>query len=274
MPVLENVERITFTVETLVVREGQKLARLQADENGYYNDFPVAVLGVSTRNKTYYDVSEFVAQITEPNTYLNQMIADGTLYGEYGHPNLTNLDHGEQINRLAVIDENRISHHFRKIQTSHDLESGGRLITADIKPTGPYGKFLKENLDEPFMNTAFSLRSITQDRMEGDIRRRKMRKLVTFDAVAAGGYAEASKRFMPSKGALETIDVTFNSTKDALLFNECALESFADTEIAEIFKTDKIFLQRRVATLLKGTGVLKIEGEKDLASLYHSLVRP
>ena len=273
MSSVESVDRVTFTVETLFVRDGQKLGRLRSGEDGYYENFPMAALGVATRNNTYYDVSEFVDQITNPETYFNRMLADGTLYGEYGHPTIAGMDHAAQLNRLSVIAEDRVSHHFRRISTGNMLESGGRLITADIKPSGPYGKYLQESLEEPHMNTAFSLRSITMDRVERGLVRRKMRKLVTFDAVAAGGYAEASKRFLQSNGATESLEIRVDPNTDLACFNEIALESFAESELADIFGTKNVEMHRKNMTVLKGTGLVQIEGKDGLRSLYHELVK-
>lgn len=273
MPSLEAVDRITFNVETLVVRDGQKLARPRPDADGYYTSFPVAALGAATRNLTYYDVDEFVKQIVSPDTYFNKMLTDGTLYGEYGHPSIADLPHAAQLSRLSVVAEERISHHFRKVSTGDKLESGGRLVVADVKPVGQFGAVLKESLEEPYINTAFSLRAITADRMEGSLRRRKMRKLVTFDAVAASGYAEATKRFCTQNtGSVEMLQIQIDPERDLACIESAALESFSKTELAEIFKTDQIAQVRREVTVLRGTGLLQA-GEAGVRSLYHELVK-
>ena len=272
MPTLEPVDRIQFTVETLIVRDGQKLQRPRPNADGYYENFPMAALGVATRNNTYYDVDEFVKQITSPATFFNKMLSDGTLYGEYGHPDLTGMTHEQQLSRLSITDEDRVSHHFRKVGSGEKLSSGGRLITAEIKPHGPFGRHLKESLDEPFVNTAFSLRSITHDRQEGQLLRRKMAKLVTFDAVAAGGYSEASKRYVAHAGAQEMIQIQIDPKKDMATISRVAFESYTDTELAEIFKTDDIAQVTRELTILRGTGLLK-DGEGRVKSLYHEIVR-
>jgi hypothetical protein len=266
---IENVDRITFTVETLVVRDGRKLARLRPDEDGYYRDHPMAVLGIPSRNNTYYDVAEFVDQLTSPHAAINKLLTDGNLYGEYGHPQLVGLSHQDQLNRLAMIDDKLVSHHFRRIATGKKLENGGVLITGDVKPTGPHGRMLAENFNEPFMNTSFSLRAITQDRMENGLRRRKTRKLVTFDAVAAGGYAEASKRYAPST---ESLNIVFDPVREMASFQEVALETFSDTELNEIFGAKTVALFKKKATLIKGTGLVQLDGEDKLRSLYHELI--
>jgi len=271
MPALESVDRINFTIETLIVRDGRKLQRPRPNADGYYEDFPMAALGVSTRNNTYYDVDEFVKQITSPTTYFNKMLSDGTLYGEYGHPDLRGMTHEQQLSRLSIPDEHRVSHHFRKVGSGEKLESGGRLITASIKPHGPFGPQLKESLDEPFINTAFSLRSITNDRQEGSLIRRKMCKLVTFDAVAAGGYSEASKRYVGHM-ATETLQIRIDPSVDMASISRVAFESFTETELADIFKTNDVSKVTRELTILRGTGLLK-DGEKGVRSLYHELVR-
>lgn len=269
MAALENVDRISFTVETLMVREGKKLGLPRPDKDGYFCDFPMAALGVATRNDTYYEVPEFVNQITSKDTYVNKMLVDGTLYGEYDHPDVVGLPLEMQLNRLAVVRPDRISHHFKKISTGPKLEGGGVLLVADIKPSGVMGAHLKANLEEPLMNTAFSLRSITQDKVVGTLRRRKMRKLVTFDAVAAGGYEQASKRFAATEG----LEVAFNPAHAQAVFTEVALESFTNSELNDIFGTKNLAIHRREVTLLKGTGLLSAGGERGRMSLYHELVK-
>lgn len=265
MAALENVDRISFVVDTLVVKDGKKLGTIRPDSDGYYT-VPLAVLGIPTDNHTYYDVSEFTQQLTSPTSILNRKLTDGKLYGEWGHPKINLLDEKQVIPRLLDIDEDKMCHHFKKIWTGEKLASGGIVIYGAIKPTGPRGEHLKANLDDPCMNTSFSLRSIASSRQEGNIMRRKVKQLVTFDYVTAGGYNQASKRFSPSN---ESIDISL--TDKNFKITEAALECFNNTELNEIFGAKQVMIGRKTMTYIGNTGTLKDESGNS-TSVFKQLI--
>jgi hypothetical protein len=267
----KSFDTISFVVETLIVRNGKKLKRLTPDEHGYYGNFPIAVIGGKTRNDTFYEAPEFLSQIQSEKSYFNMMLRDGTLYGELGHPKLDNMSHQEQLNRLVHIDESRVSHHFRKVTNGEKLSSGGTIVLADIKPHGEKGYVVKENLSEPYMNTSFSLRSITQDRQDpSGVLYRKMRKLITFDYVLAGGYEEASKRYIVGN---EGVRIKLDPANDIALLQEVALEHFTMKELSDIFGTKQVLLHKRQVTVIKGSGLFKENGENMARSIYHELIK-
>lgn len=270
---LEDVRGLQVNVETLIVREGRKLGRIRPDERGFYPNIPVAALGVTSRNNTYYFVDDFVDQIVNERSYVNRMVKDGTLYGEYGHPNIAGMTENLALNRLMVIDEKLMSHNIGALRTGDLLESGGRLLNADIKPAGPYGQTLKDSFDDPCLNTAFSLRSITEAFMKDGVSHRKMKKLVTFDAVAAGGYAEASKRFAPGVEGFEHLAIRLNPYDGGAVFTEVALECFTNHELNEIYGSKHVELRRRTVTHLPGSAVVRASDERHLRSVYHELVQ-
>ena len=243
---IQDASHLQFRVETLVVRDGRKLGRLRPDENGYYNKMPVAALGVATRNKTYYEVDSFASEIKSPTSMFNQRLIGGQLYGELGHPELAGLDRDKAVARLVNIDEKNWAHHIRAVEIGDKLENGGFLLCADIKPTGVGRETVQENFDDPYMNTAFSLRSITNATQRGDLSYRVMKKLITFDFVGAGGYYEASKLFAPS---MESFDLDLTPMGNAV-FHECSMENFSDTEINEFFGTNKVQKQTHTTTLI------------------------
>ena len=241
---VENVRGLTFHAETMLVRDGGQLRAPVPDKYGFYENIPMAVLGIPTQNNTYYFVNEFKDQIVNPNSFFNKVLTDGKLYGEWGHPKLTGMSREDQLNRLSVIDEDRISHNFRNVRNGRELSTGGMLVVADIKPHGPQAGPLRASLDDPYVNTAFSLRGITDTEMRGGIAYRRLRKLVTFDAVFAGGYSQAAKRFASamenlSGGSFSDVSIPMDVT-DRLVFNQVALESWTDHELNDIFKARQV----------------------------------
>lgn len=258
---------ISFCVDTLVVRERRKLGVPRADEGGYY-EMPLAALGIPTRNRTYYDINAFVSQITSSDTGINKMLTDGNLYGEYGHPDVMLLNHEQMLSRLLQIDEKNVSHHIKGIATGDKLEEGGKLVIGKVKPTGPYGKHLQDNINDPCMNTAFSLRSIAASHDAGNLIHREIKKLVTFDAVNAGGYAEASKRFSPSTESFEIKQLD----NGMLQLTEAALECMTNTEINEIIGSRHVMVGKQRMTIINGQRTF-IDENGNKKSISHELMR-
>jgi hypothetical protein len=267
MAALQNVDRISFCVDTLIVKNGRKLGRIRPDESGYYK-MPIAVLGTVTDNFTYYEVEDFVAQLTSPTSFINRVLVDGKCYGEYGHPMIRLLPENQQIPRLMVIDEKCQSHHIKAVTTGEKLESGGRLLYGLLKPAGPYGEYLQASLDDPCQNTSFSLRSIAQSRNENGITRRKIKQLVTFDYVCAGGYNEASKRYTPG---VESIAIELTPQSVDLAVITTAMESLSNTEINELFGAKVVTIGTQRTTFVNKEAALR-DANGCLRSVYTSLL--
>lgn len=270
-PILENTDSITFSVEVMTVKNGRKLGRVRPDEMGYYNNFPLSVIGAVSDNATYYTVDSFVNQIKDPKSSFNMLLTDGKLYGEYGHPPLEGLKDSEVYTRLARVAEERRSHHFKRIATGEKLESGGTLIVGDFKPMGPYGKDLNDELSEPLANTSFSLRSIVGQTINNGVKVRSMKKLVTFDTVFGGGYNQAAKRYCA--GTEHLIDFTLNADINAGKFTEYACENFSDAELNEIFKSSNVQLHKRHVTYVKAKNGLHFRNDTEMRSAYYELMR-
>jgi len=269
MPALQNVSNIQFRVETLVAKDRRNAGRLRQDAEGYYNDVPVAALGIASQNNTYYDVDAFQKQMTSPDTYINKVLTQGKLYGEYGHPSIAGMQNAAAIDRLSVIDEKSVSHHFRSISTGESLSGGGKLVVAKLKPTGPYKQALKDSLDDPCINTAFSLRAVTSAEQRGNLSYRVMKKLVTFDAVCAGGYAEAAKSYSP---ALESFDVSILPSGQVML-SQVSLESYTDTELNELFGITEAVKISQVQTLLSKEASYEFRSSVGKRSFYMDLIK-
>lgn len=267
MSALQNVDRISFSVDVLTVKNGRKLGRIRPDEDGYYT-IPLAVLGTVTDNRTYYEVEDFVAQMTSKDSFFNRLLTDGKLYGEYGHPKIMLLPPDMRLPRLMDLNEQTTSHHIRKVWAGEKLETGGRIIYGQVKPSGPYGDDLKQSLDDPCLNTSFSLRSIAHSRDEGNITRRKIKVLVTFDYVCGGGYAEASKRYAPS---VESASFEMALTPGMFTTTAVAMEHLTNTELNEIFGAKTVTVGTKTKTFLDKKSAFQDDTGR-LRSVYTSLL--
>jgi hypothetical protein len=270
------MSNLQFRVETIMARGSHKLGRIRPNNEGYYEQVPVAVMGIPTRNKTFYDISSFHDQLTNPSSSINIRLTTGMLYGEWGHPEIIGLQQDIALARLSEIQEKNYSHHFKSIQSGPTLENGGMLILADVKPTGPYAESLKNNFDDPCMNTAFSLRGITSAEDRNGYSYRKLKKLVTFDAVGTSGYLESSKQFSPSVSleSLSSFDIDIVDV-DTAIFSQAALENFTDTELNEFFGCKTISIRKQIVTIAKAEEPGRFKGVKalQLRSQYHDLIK-
>lgn len=241
-PCLQDPSHIQFRVDTMMVQDGKTLKAATPDEHGYFVGMPVAGLGFPTRNKTYYEVNSFANCINSPNSTFRRRLNSGSLYGEIGHPNIAGLTKEEVARRMLNIDEKNYAVFYRNVYISPEkLPNGGKLILADIKPFGPGEDMVRKNFEDPYMNTSFSLRSITQSRPHNGLSYRVMTNLITFDWVGAGGYGEASKRYSPSLENLESVeDFEIEFESNAIITNEFSLEYLRDTFLNELFHTNKI----------------------------------
>lgn len=254
MAPLQDVRNLQFRVDIMTVQNGRKLRGMKPDENGFYNNVPLTCLGTESRNRTAYDVASFVRQIRDPSCVFNELLTTGQMYGELGHPNVIGLKQDEQFQRLLKVDEDRVSHLFGSIYTGKTLENGGVVLEGSVRPHGKQGQWVKESLEDPYANTAFSLRAITETRPNagrGGVPLRYMKKLVTFDYVGAGGYREASKVYSSSVENFFSYEVDLDGITNTARFDTIALESFSDQEINEIFGAKTICRVSKVITFAK-----------------------
>ena len=249
-------QNVQFCMETMFAPKGYRVGVIRPDEAGFYCGLPMMVLGAVTENDSYYDVDSMVDHLTNPQYAFRRKLYNQQLYGEWGHPDFLLYQEKDRLPRLMSINEKYHSHLFRKIETGKRLESGGILVIADLKPTGPYGSYLKESLDDPYANTGFSLRSWINNTMKNGVKYRTVNALVTVDAVGAGGYPDASKRngigIESFNGMSDFNNLTIDVMRDGnLLCDEIALESLSGTELNEIFGVSTITRLTQKRTLIK-----------------------
>mgnify|MGYP006424601777 CR=1 FL=1 len=273
---LESVDNISFVIETMHVFDGHKLGKLTSDKEGYYLNIPMAVLGTVTQNNTYYQVDRFKDEISGQESLFRKTLADGKLYGEYGHPGeLNTLGRDAMLKRLLTVEPKNQSHHIKRVGTGRRLENGGLIIDADVKPFGPYGDHLKESLESNSMNTAFSLRSASKSQTKNGVTHRTMLRLVTFDYVCSGGYFEASKRYVTGSGMEEHVGVFAEpgNTSNGVLMDYVAYEHVGNEELNDILGAHHIVKERRQATYFPQTDAVRRADKPQLIDSYLSFIR-
>lgn len=195
--------RVTYGCTALV--GSNKTGIIRPDASGY-RTMVLGGLNMYNSGNAMYMNDEHAARIlVDASSDLQRMISRGVLRGEYGHPKrLAGMTQDQHMQRALQIYEDRVCAHFRKIWLDPNLmkDSSGRAIVAimgEVKPSGELGPRLKEHLENPHENVCFSIRSFTKDTVGQDgIKRKSLRKVVTFDYVNEPGMENAEKYKAPS----------------------------------------------------------------------------
>lgn len=260
------MSNIAFDVSSALYTEGGAKA-LQPNNQGVYEKVCVMVLGKTSRNGKNYDVESMVYAITGRDSIFYKKLRAGQLQGEYGHPFVTDE---KDLARIALVDPTKVSHIIHRVYCGASTEAGHTLVYADIQPFGPYGKCLDESFKSPYINTAFSLRSLvaqTGTASDGSINQ-KVTALITIDAVDAPGYAEASKVCVGTEGI--TVPINHPEEHMNILANVCGCESVNDQQLLDLLEVDKVTIKRNVRGLVNSTGKY-IHTQDGKKSLFHEL---
>lgn len=277
--------------EMLVVCNKSRRGSIKVDDEGYYRDVPVAELNATSRNRTAYESNSFINEITDPTTAFGMKLLDGQLYGEFTHPDTLHYDSNDKnyeakvLQRMTTVDLLHQSHHFNAIKVSDPMSDNRRIVYADLKPCGKYGPQLKENLDNPSMNTAFSLRCVTEVITDYDsnlvnipngVSKYRTLKLITFDNVDSGGFRTACKTNSLSlenytQNYIHNINV--DQVNTSLKFENFKMESLTDTEINEILGTNEVYRASKVITYLNDSEnrIRDLQKHKSFESMVVSL---
>lgn len=236
---------VSFRVESMYTKNGGRVGVIKPNAQGIYCGLPMMVLGQVTQQQTYYDPQSMVDQITNPNSRYSTVLRQGKSYGEWGHPSFIGMPQSDQLQRLVTVDEKHTSHLFTSVYTDNPSADGTIVVRADIKPSGPMGPVLKESLDDPVINTAFSLRAYVDTKVNAQgVKMRTVRSLVTFDTVGASGFYGTDKAHaigLESFAGSNFLDYEINVMQDGnLMIDQVALETYNNTDLNEIFGTSDI----------------------------------
>jgi hypothetical protein len=211
---------------------------IKPDSDGYY-ELVVGGLNIFNSANSFYTADS--ASLFE-NPSFKRRIQNGALKGEVGHPfNDCTGSAGSNgscyvsqeafLDRFLTIRETNVCAAHSKIWLDFDRikDKNGRpiiAIMAKTKPAGIHADVLKDSLDDPKQNTAFSVRGITEDRMVGGIRNRTLKTIITFDYVNEPGIHVATEWESP------------------------ALESFYEKQVdsRDIIKLEKSTVAKNLAT--------------------------
>jgi hypothetical protein len=172
------------------------------DANGYYTH-PVGALDVFNTVGEFY-TAKGAKDLFLGSSHFMRRVKEGVIYGENGHPvPLPGQNFRDFYRRAMTIDEKSLACHFLDFWLDFDSckDATGRpivVIMARVKPFGPYASSCQEALDNPNINSCFSIRSVTDDKMVGNVLERRLKQIVTFDLVVESGLASARKYKSPA----------------------------------------------------------------------------
>lgn len=174
---------------------------LKPDADGYYT----VILGALDFENSYGAVYPLASakEIFKETSGFIRRLRQGLCRGEYGHPKrLPGQEFEDYLRRIMTIEETRISHHISDAWIDYDsVKHGGRKIVTiwgKIRPEGPYGHCLKDSLDNPKANVAFSLRSLTLDEYVGGKLHKNIDQIACWDFVVEPGLSVATKYHNPA----------------------------------------------------------------------------
>lgn len=242
--------RLAIVIETLRTNEHGKINSLRPDNEGFYT-VPGGILSenYTTNAGAVYERNSFLKCLSDPRSSFGIRIRNGNCFGEVRHPTPDDCEKVGYLDRLRTIDQMRISHFIFRITRRPMKDGRSELIDMAIKPFGPYKQYLQESLEDPDVNTAFSLRSIVRDQRSKGQWIRHMQSIITFDFEHAGGYDAASKRFSPGNYGMERFyqieeaDITTDYNY-AAAGNESYSLVVTNDEILEMLNANKVTIER------------------------------
>jgi hypothetical protein len=257
------------------------------DSEGYYW---VPVCGYDNTMRTLagsqYLTNEIYNCMMDPASSFQYLLNARKLYGEWGHPKIWD-DDPHYVDRMCMIDEDCIAFFIDKVESR--TVANKTILFARIIPHGPKAEEMRKSLEDPRINTSFSVRAISDvlNTPAGSIR--KMRRLITFDYVYAGGFDEASKEYAVKAVTNESFDLGFGlhtktisrSPVDPVTHIQkvmnrqtsgvVTMEAYQDKEILDVMGAEPCYSQGVVIGYTIGGKDVLIDGEGVEKSYMHSL---
>lgn len=200
--------------------------KIEQDERGWYK-VNLGAVNAFNAHGAFYSEEGVRNLIYDKHSRLGAKLENGYLFGEFEHPKISpSMKPEEVFSRVIYTDPHNKSHHIKKLElidtgkpTGNGFSGNTIQIVGWVLPDGPHGDMLKKSLDNPEINTAFSIRCFTEDTMMGRTQIRRIKTIVTFDWVSEPGIASANKFDSPRVGleSLNTVDLPYQFSDDEIL---------------------------------------------------------
>lgn len=249
------MERLVFTSTRL--RYSGKQGILKPDAEGYY-EMPIGAFNCVNSTDEVYTM-ENIKSIFDGSSELMRKISNGKLFGEWGHPEPnTGESSNEFMGRACRINDKDTCVFFNKIwldaTLAPSMEHVGvpkdAVVTmARLKPMGSKWEALDRSLQDPNVNTTFSGRFLTRDRMHRGKTYVTVESIVTWDAVTEQGIPAAEKWLSPRLETHRTVltPKMIEGMKNSLSNNALRQESIDGTRDI-IQRAETFFAQQKIST--------------------------
>lgn len=204
-------ERLLYTSTRLRVSGKQGI--LKPDAEGYYTH-PVGAFNCVNSNDEVYTL-ENIDNIFKSSSDLMRKVANGKLFGEWGHPDMLPGENANQfMGRACRVNDKDTCVFFKDIwsdnKVSAEMQAYGvpadAVVTmARLKPMGAKWEALERALQDPNVNTTFSGRFLTRDRIHRGKTYVIVESVVTWDAVTEQGIPAAEKWLSPRLETHKTV---------------------------------------------------------------------
>ena len=194
---------VKFT-ETIFRDQNKKGVLPKPDENGYYT-IMVGALNCFNSAGEFYVAKNSIKLFQESSPFMRR-IQSGCLFSELGHPRREKgMSYTDYYQRMIDIVDTNVCAHFSEVWLDTDYgrkhpECGQPdmiAIFAKVKPHGPHADTLRSSLETAQINTAFSIRGITDNFERNGRIERELTCVFTFDHVVMPGIKRACKAFAP-----------------------------------------------------------------------------
>lgn len=195
---------VTFG-NTVLQGTGKRGILKPMDSSGYYL-MNAGGFNIPNRGGVTYRFNDYLKECMGPDSDLNRRVSEGQVMMELGHPTQYYLekiqgqvvrtqitDVFQWIMRLKTVIQDRVCGHIRKIHW--ELTGGNNdpiYNRVEVTPFGPYKETFKDSLENPDINTAISIRTVTKPHGVGD-RVWEVEHFSTYDLVPEPGMLNACK---------------------------------------------------------------------------------
>ena len=181
---------------------------VKKDKNGYYLVNFGAFNTYNAAGQFYKCDNSTLDYLRSNESILGRRIIKGMLRSEYQHPTYTKCKQISDTRQKAAcitqravkIDLDRVCAHVKSINFNvlDRAEKGWErfpiiLVNGWVKPAGPYKNELKEALDNPDENVAFSIRSLVKQDVVGMEIVKTIKDISTWDYVFEPGIKVATQ---------------------------------------------------------------------------------
>lgn len=206
-----------------------KAGILKPDANGRYK----LVLGALEYPNSVGDIYTLrsAQQFFKEGTSLMRRIKDGYLKSELGHPKrLPGMTDRDYMERILTIEETNVSAHISDVwidmNSVKDKDTGKSIICfiGNVAPAGPHAQQLRDSLNDPLQNVAFSVRSLTLNRQVGFRQHKDFTQIINWDQVTEPGLKPANKYMSPALECYQ--DTVFSHETMMAIINDASDISF------------------------------------------------